>query len=294
MDEGRNGLQTEMIRLAEPGFTRPDLREQMKQLGWHSEAAEKILDEAFAGQDGAASDSPLPAPMPVPEPDLRRLPSVIDLGDREVRVLLSIRHPRIVIFGNFLSEEECDELIGLSRPRLGPSQIVDVTNVEGGALTSYSRTSQSVMLGYAENDLVSRIEQRSARLLNWPVTHAEDMQVVQYGPGADFEPHYDYFDLQQAATPRLTRHGGHRVGSMLMYLNTPEEGGSTLFSDVELEVMPQRGNALFFSYARPHPSSKTLHAGVPVLRGEKWLATIFMRERSMQMASPTSTRSSES
>ena len=45
------------------------------------------------------------------------------------------------------------------------------------------------------------------------------------------------------------------------------------------EVAPKRGNAVFFSYERPHPSTKTLHGGSPVIAGEKWIATKWLRER---------------
>ena len=64
-----------------------------------------------------------------------------------------------------------------------------------------------------------------------------------------------------------------------MYLSEPEKGGGTVFPDVHLEVAPKRGNAVFFSYERPHPSTKTLHGGAPVLAGEKWIATKWLRER---------------
>jgi prolyl 4-hydroxylase len=64
-----------------------------------------------------------------------------------------------------------------------------------------------------------------------------------------------------------------------MYLNTPEGGGGTTFPEVGLEVAPVRGNAVFFSYTRAHPSTKTLHGGAPVLAGEKWVATKWLRER---------------
>ena len=64
-----------------------------------------------------------------------------------------------------------------------------------------------------------------------------------------------------------------------MYLNTPEAGGATVFPDVRLEVAPVKGNAVFFSYDRAHPVSRSLHGGAPVLAGEKWVATKWMRER---------------
>ncbi|MFY7983000.1 MAG: 2OG-Fe(II) oxygenase, partial [Burkholderiaceae bacterium] len=72
--------------------------------------------------------------------------------------------------------------------------------------------------------------------------------------------------------------GGQRVATLVMYLNTPTRGGGTTFPDVGLEVAPIKGNAVFFSYDRPHPLTKTLHAGAPVEDGEKWVATKWLRE----------------
>jgi prolyl 4-hydroxylase len=69
------------------------------------------------------------------------------------------------------------------------------------------------------------------------------------------------------------------VGTIVMYLNTPEQGGGTTFPDVGLEVAAVKGNAVFFSYDKPHPNTKTLHGGAPVVAGEKWVATKWMRER---------------
>jgi len=68
------------------------------------------------------------------------------------------------------------------------------------------------------------------------------------------------------------------VASVVMYLNTPQRGGGTGFPDVGVEVGPMRGNAVFFSYDRPHVVTRSLHAGLPVLEGEKWVATKWLRE----------------
>ena len=64
----------------------------------------------------------------------------------------------------------------------------------------------------------------------------------------------------------------------MCYLNTPEAGGATVFPDVGLQVAPVRGNAVFFSYDRPDPATRTLHGGAPVSAGEKWVATKWLRE----------------
>ena len=63
-----------------------------------------------------------------------------------------------------------------------------------------------------------------------------------------------------------------------MYLNTPEQGGATIFPDVGLDVHAIEGNAVFFAYGLPDRSSLTLHGGAPVVQGEKWVATKWMRE----------------
>src|SRR3990167_8791516 len=110
-------------------------------------------------------------------------------------------------------------------------------------------------------------------------TGGEGLQVLHYRPGAEYKPHYDYFDPAEPGTPSIVNRGGQRVGTLVMYLNTPEKGGGTTFPDVHLEVAPQRGNAVFFSYERPHPSTRTLHGGAPVIAGDKWIATKWLRER---------------
>jgi prolyl 4-hydroxylase len=141
------------------------------------------------------------------------------------------------------------------------------------------RTSYGMFFQRGENELVRRIEQRIARLVNWPEENGEGLQILQYGPGAEYKPHYDYFDPAEPGTPTILRRGGQRVGTIVMYLAEPAKGGGTVFPDVHMEVAPKRGNAVFFSYERAHPSTHTLHGGAPVLAGEKWIATKWLRER---------------
>jgi prolyl 4-hydroxylase len=129
-----------------------------------------------------------------------------------------------------------------------------------------------------EAPLIARIEQRIADLLQWPVDHGEGLQILRYRPGAEYRPHHDYFDPVHPGTERILQRGGQRLASLVMYLNTPEGGGATTFPDVGLEVWPVRGNAVFFSYDRPHPDTRTLHGGAPVKVGEKWVATKWLRQ----------------
>jgi prolyl 4-hydroxylase len=111
------------------------------------------------------------------------------------------------------------------------------------------------------------------------VENGEGLQILHYRPGAEYKPHYDYFDPKEPGTPAILKRGGQRVGTVVVYLSEPAKGGGTTFPDVGLVVAPKRGNAVFFSYDSPDPSSKTLHGGAPVVAGDKWIATKWLRER---------------
>ena len=129
-----------------------------------------------------------------------------------------------------------------------------------------------------ENELVKTIETRIAKLVNWPVERGEGLQVLHYKPGAEYKPHYDYFDPAHAGSMTILQRGGQRLGTVLLYLNNPEKGGGTIFPDAGgFEASPRKGNAVFFSYSKPHPDSKSLHGGSPVIAGEKWVATKWLR-----------------
>lgn len=241
--------------------------------------ATSAATSAFSAASAAAIASTTasqPARRAMPEPDLGRSPREIDVGDRRVRVLFSLARPRVVVFGGFLSDDECDALVAAARPRMARSLTVEVQT--GGEAVNADRTSDGMFFRRAETELVARIETRIARLLRWPLENGEGVQVLHYGTGAEYKPHYDYFDPTQPGTPTILQRGGQRVGTLVMYLNNPERGGGTTFPDVGLEVAPQRGHAVFFSYDRPHPSTQTLHGGAPVLAGDKWVATKWLRE----------------
>ncbi len=247
--------------------------------GWQRRAASDALavvvaENARARVAVAANDRPSEG---MPEPDVEKMPLSLDAGDREVRVLLVMKKPRVVVFGDLLSAEECEGLIAAAQPRMARSETVN--RQTGEYQVDSARTSRGMFFQRGETELHLRVEARIARLLNWPAENGEGLQVLNYQPGAEYEPHYDYFDPGDPGTPALTRRGGQRVASLIMYLNTPLNGGATTFPDVGLAVMPQRGNAVFFSYPQPHPSTQTLHAGAPVAAGEKWIATKWLRQR---------------
>ena len=267
-----------IIEQAQAGHTPPVVLQAMRDVGWDEDVATEALETTL--QEHLRERAPLqnqPVAMRVPEPRLHDCPAQVDCGDGTVNVLVALAQPRIVVFGNLLSAEECDALIADAAPRMARS--LTVATHTGGEEVNADRTSDGMFFQRGESPLIERIEERIARLLNWPIENGEGLQVLHYRPGAEYKPHYDYFDPAQPGTATIVQRGGQRVGTLLMYLNTPEKGGGTIFPDVHLEVAPQRGNAVFFSYERPHADTHTLHGGAPVIAGDKWIATKWLRER---------------
>ena len=266
-----------IVAQAGAGYSTPVMLQSLRDAGWDAPLAAEILALALQEHRGVRPLPPAkPGAAPMPGPRLDESPAQLDCGDRRVQVLLAMPLPRMVLLGKLLSDEECDALIAAARPRMARSLTVDTRT--GGEELHHDRTSNGMFFERGENPLIQRIEARIACLLHWPVENGEGLQVLHYRPGTEYKPHYDYFDPAEPGTPTLLRRGGQRVGTLVMYLNTPEKGGGTTFPDVPLEVAPQRGNAVFFSYERPHPSTRTLHGGAPVMAGDKWIATKWLRE----------------
>ena len=272
-----------IIAQAQAGHQPEAVLQAMRASGWNEEVAIAAMEDTLQGflaehqarQQQATPEVLLPA-VAVPDADVAESPVWVDAGDRRVQVLLAMKSPRVLVFGSLLSDDECDAVVAAARPRMVRSETVVVDT--GGSEVNEARTSRGMFFERGENEICKRIEQRIATLLRWPVINGEGLQVLHYLPGAEYRPHHDYFDPAKSGTAAITARGGQRVGTLIMYLNSPEKGGGTTFPDVGLEVGPVKGNAVFFSYERPHPSTKTLHGGAPVIAGEKWVATKWLRE----------------
>ena len=232
--------------------------------------AEKQILNVAAGPSAASTSAQ------VPQPKLMINSAQVDGGDKLVRVLQQRRTPDLVEFEALLSDAECDALMQAAQPRLSRSLTVDVQT--GGHEVHPDRSSQGMFFERAETDLIATIEARIAKLLQWPATHGENLQILRYPEGAQYAPHYDYFDPAQSGTTELLKRGGQRVATLIMYLHAPAGGGATVFPDIDLAIAPKRGNAVFFSYAAPDAATLTLHGGEPVTKGVKWIATKWLRQ----------------
>lgn len=265
-----------IIEQAQSGHSMQDVLAGMIQAGWQEDVALEAMEATLRDHLDSQLHTDLPPASEVPCIDLSGAPTELDLGDVRARVAMVMQLPRLVVVDGFLSHGECDALIEQARPALDRSRTVQTAT--GGDEVNASRTSEGMFFARGQSPLVQTIEQRIARLVNWPIERGEGLQVLHYRRGAEYKPHYDYFNPEEPGTPTILKRGGQRVATLVMYLNDPVEGGGTSFPEVGLEVTARKGAAVFFSYDRPHPCTKSLHGGAPVLRGEKWVATKWLRQ----------------
>ena len=233
---------------------------------------------ASANAIKASNNSFRPAVQTPTIPTIEVTGNTIHAADREVNVIFTLRSPSIMLVGNLLSDEECDALVGYSEPRLVRSSVV--ADAQGNVQVHSSRTSLGVMLRQSETPLIARIEHRLAALAKWPLDCAEGLQILRYGTGEEYRPHFDWMD---PSLPGLRKHlqaGGQRLATFVLYLSKVESGGYTAFPSVGLEIMPQKGSAVFFLNTNSDhtPDELTLHAGSPVTGGVKFVANKWLRQ----------------
>ncbi|MFN3565267.1 MAG: 2OG-Fe(II) oxygenase [Burkholderiaceae bacterium] len=275
-------LQKWLATSIEQGHGREALVQSMRAAGYQRNFAREAVEAAlakFAPAD-AASEAPREQPAPLDTTTiLAQSPNSIETSDRKVDILFALNAPRIVLFGGLLADDECDELIALSRRKLTRSSVV---NAETGTFDVHpDRTSSGTHFERGENELVRRIENRIAELVACPVERGEPIQILHYKPGAEYKPHFDFFDPAYPGNEKVLAMGGQRVATLVMYLNDVVAGGSTVFPEIGLDVLPRKGNAVYFAYTTEDGQldRRTLHGGSPVAEGEKWIATKWLRQR---------------
>jgi prolyl 4-hydroxylase len=251
----------------------PEVLRLMKENGYDPRQSRSIVAEVLKlplAALHASTGKPAPRGLRTKHPEAPE----VSVDGHTIQIPLSVDAPMLRVLDGMLTAQECAELIELARPRLQRALTVDS---DGKHQVDHRRTSEGMFFTLNELPLVGRIEQRLASLLGVPVNHGEGLQILHYLPGQEYEPHYDWFDPEQPGYGAITAVGGQRIASVVMYLNTPAQGGGTAFPEIGLTVTARRGSAVYFAYEGGDRSS--LHAGLPVVRGEKWIATKWLRER---------------
>jgi len=202
----------------------------------------------------------------------------IEIDDHTVDVVTRVGGPEVIVLENVLTDAECDALIELSRPKLSRSTTVD--RETGGYQIIAARSSEGTFFQRGENTLVASIEKRLSALTGMPIENGEGLQILHYGVGGEYQPHFDFFEPKEAGSAAHLQRGGQRVSTLIMYLNDVEAGGETIFPDIGLSVAARKGGGVYFSYCDPQNNldRRTLHGGAPVTGGEKWIVTHWLRQ----------------
>jgi hypothetical protein len=186
-------------------------------------------------------------------------------------------NPPIFEIDDFLSAEQCANLISLGEESkylggLGSSQTFS------GSKTTSTRTSSTCHLPFESTPELLKL---TNLLTGVETSHYEEPQICKYTQGQRYSWHYD-------SIPMGFRKGwGNRIATLIVYLNTlPEnEGGATMFKDLELTIQPKMGKALLFfpSYEDGNQDDRTLHSGA-ICETTKYIANVWIHEGSYDSA----------
>ena len=174
------------------------------------------------------------------------------------------------------------------------SSVVD--NESGGSIVDSIRTSSGTFLRPMQDDIVASLQTRIAEFSMLPVENQESLQVLHYGPSERYGAHMDtFFDARQTTL----ENGQQRIATALMFLNTPLDGGETVFPNVPalndgpgwsacarnaLAHKPKAGDMILFWSLKPdgEVDMGATHTACPVIRGEKWSAPLWIRQSAFQ------------
>ncbi|NWQ89304.1 P4HA3 hydroxylase, partial [Burhinus bistriatus] len=195
--------------------------------------------------------------------------------------------PYVALYHDFISDAEAETIKGLAGPWLQRSV---VASGEKQQKAEY-RISKSAWLKDTADPVVRALEQRIAAVtgLDLQPPYAEYLQVVNYGLGGHYEPHFDHATSRKSPLYRMK--SGNRIATVMVYLSAVEAGGSTAFIYANFSVPVVKNAALFWWNLRRNGDGDgdTLHAGCPVLAGDKWVANKWIHEHGQEFRRPCST-----
>lgn len=183
----------------------------------------------------------------------------------------------LFILRRFLDPEQCAAFRALIEARRRPSTLSDDQGTAG------FRTSETCDLD-ASDPLVAEVQRRLADLAGIPIENAEPLQGQRYAPGQEFRPHTDTFNPDGADYFIHCAEAGQRSWTAMIYLNRPEDGGATRFKEIGKTIQPEEGKLLLWNNLSEDgtPNDRTLHQGMKVRRGTKFILTQWFRERRLR------------
>ena len=209
---------------------------------------------------------------------LGRTESAAEVRERIACYPDAVRMPatgvELYIVRNFLTLDECAALIAMIDANRVPSPVV------GDATASAHRTSETCYL-YPGPAPVTAVETKLDQLTGLEPCYGEALQGQRYAVGQEFKPHHDFFDTGQPYWQDQVAMGGQRTWSAMTFLNEPEAGGRTNYPTAGVAITPKAGNLVIWNNMDEYgaPNAGSLHQGMPVERGVKYVLTKWYRER---------------
>nr|XP_034827160.1 prolyl 4-hydroxylase subunit alpha-1 isoform X1 [Maniola hyperantus] len=191
--------------------------------------------------------------------------------------------PDIVLFHDVLSDSEIEHIKEMAKPRFKRATVHD--SKTGQLVPAHYRISKSGWLKDEESPIIARVSRRVADFTGLNMMSAEELQVVNYGIGGHYEPHFDFARKQENVFKETN---GNRIATVLFYMSDVAQGGATVFTELGLSVFPVKGAAVF--WLNLHPSGEgdlaTRHAACPVLRGSKWVCNKWIHQGGQELIKP--------
>ncbi len=179
----------------------------------------------------------------------------------------------LFLMRHFLDVDQCAALCDRIDARRRPSEIADDLG------EAAFRTSETCDLDLAD-PIVATIDTMLCDLLGLPPVNSEPIQGQRYAAGQEFKPHTDSFNPGGLDYFTHCAEQGQRTWTAMVYLNVPAEGGATRFKTIGKTIQPETGKLVAWNNLLPDgsPNGATLHQGMKVRRGTKYVITKWFRE----------------
>lgn len=189
------------------------------------------------------------------------------INETKIQTFQVSKDPLVVWFEKVLKDHFCDEVIKYAE-HIGfdNSRVIDSNNV----VTSDVRTGSHA---FDHENQLEFIFHLFASITGYPRENFEDLQILKYEKGEKYGDHFDFFNVDDDKVDN------DRVGTVMAYLNDGFIGGDTNFPELEIKISPNKGGILFFEYSYDKETNlKTLHSGLPVEEGVKYVIVTWIRE----------------
>jgi prolyl 4-hydroxylase len=189
--------------------------------------------------------------------------------------------PSVTFVRALFSNAECDYLARAAEPLLAPGKVVHP--VSGAFIDDPVRRSDVAAFPLAREDpAIHALNRRLAAASGTRPEQGEPLQILRYRPGQEYRPHNDALPTEE----------NKRILTALVWLNEGYDGGETHFPETGLSVRGRKGDALLFrnTLADLSPDPASRHAGLPVTRGEKLIASRWIRARPLDLSQPAAPR----